>query len=298
MWSWYHSISFLLRFIAFHKLIFALFLCHHTITRPHHFFFSKKKRYNKLFLTNVNLKAASSSLEHQKLRLQFIRHDSLIFHEKKKSRGHVLITPCYLAVCKRLQASDKWSGRAFLSYSWHSVIIRGGENTPLNQCVFLTFVNLSGHSERRHNMHNVTSANLRERNLHQTEQTEAVSFVLNSILRKTSKSLFYIKMLVGGGGPSKSDKKFGIHITSLGKTHWFIVFEKMIGEPQAEITSNWLHLMPHLFIFQHDYHWTEHSFADYLFPPSPILAQSEWTQWQDTNSVTFNQERTLFRFMN
>lgn len=32
------------------------------------------------------------------------------------------------------------------------------------------------------------------------------------------------------------------------------------------------------------------------FPP--ILAQSEWTQWRDTNSVTFNQERTLFRIMN
>lgn len=70
----------------------------------------------------------------------------------------------------------------------------------------------------------------------------------------------------------------------------------MIGEPRAELTLNWLHLMPHLFIFQHDYRWTEYSFAYYL-PPPPILAQSEWTQWRKTNSVTFNQERTLFRTM-
>lgn len=100
-----------------------------------------------------------------------------------------------------------------------------------------------------------------------------------------------------GGGSQNSIKKCEIHITSLGKTHWFIILEKMIGEPQAELTSNWLHLMPHLFIFQHDYHWTEYSFAYYL-PPPLIIAQSEWTQWRDTNSVTFNQERTLFSIMN
>lgn len=83
------------------------------------------------------------------------------------------------------------------------------------------------------------------------------------------------------------------------KTHRFIILEKMIGEPEAELTSNWLHLMPHLFIFQRDYRWTECGFAYYLSPPpTPILAQSEWTQWRDTNSVTFNQERTLYRIMN
>lgn len=35
-----------------------------------------------------------------------------------------------------------------------------------------------------------------------------------------------------------------------------------------------------------------------LIPPTPILSRSEWTQWRDTNSVTFNQERTLYRIMN
>lgn len=104
---------------------------------------------------------------------------------------------------------------------------------------------------------------------------------------------------MGGGKKTRNSiKKCEIHIASLGKTHWFIILEKIIGEPQAELTSNWLHLMPHLFIFQHDYHWTEYGFAYYLSPPTPILARSEWTQWRDTNSVTFNQERTLYRIMN
>lgn len=158
-------VSFYLIFIVLHKLIFALFLCHRTITHPHQkaCFFKKQKRHNKLFPTNVNLKAASSTLEYKKIETWIYSTWLADFSLKKKkslskSRRHVLITPCYLAVCRRLQASDKWSGRAFLSYSWHSVIIRGGENTSLNQCVFLTFVNLSGHSERRHKMHNVASA--------------------------------------------------------------------------------------------------------------------------------------------
>lgn len=74
---------------------------------------------------------------------------------------------------------------------------------------------------------------------------------------------------MGGKKSQHSIKKCEIRITLLGKMRWFIILEKMIGEPQAELTSNWLRLMPHLFMFQHDYHWIEYSFAYYLssLPP-------------------------------